>query len=382
MLKQSIEEYLLWMIETGYCQNTWRRTEKILEYFLLFIQKQKIPIPSVFTHSTLSAFEREHKDKPYASRRVKGLWHYLFRQGKITEPVKKKKPLPEIYEEYLLYYGQRVLPDQVQGARKVLSGLNEYLVKHAIGLCRLKVGHLDNFLALHTAPYTTRVRRNQRYFLQGFLRYLHYERKILKKDLAPLLVGPPIYAQAKPPKFLRPHELQRVFDNSKPSNPWGLRAYAMLWLAYTLGARSKEISLLKLDDISFSTREVRLCDRKNTHPLTLPLPECAIKAIAAYLVGARPKSKHRALFLSLQPPYGPLCSAQVARNISKLIRQAHLPGSAYWLRHTYAQNLLERGASIFEIKEMLGHESIQSAQNYLRVNIKLMREVLFNDEPF
>ena len=44
----------------------------------------------------------------------------------------------ETYEEYLLYYGQRVLPDQVQGARKVLSGLNEYLGKHAIGLCTLK----------------------------------------------------------------------------------------------------------------------------------------------------------------------------------------------------------------------------------------------------
>ena len=63
MLKQAIEEYLLWMIETGYCQNTWRRTEKILEYFLLFVQKQKIPIPSIFTHSTLSAFESEHKDQ-------------------------------------------------------------------------------------------------------------------------------------------------------------------------------------------------------------------------------------------------------------------------------------------------------------------------------
>ena len=357
--------------------------EKDRENFRIFSfvrTKAKLPIPSVFTHSTLSAFESEHKDKPYAGRRVRGLWHYLYRQGKITEPVKKKKPMPEIYEEYLLYYGRRVLPDRVQHARKILSGLNDYLVEYTIALPDLRIDDLDNFFALHTAAYTARVRQNKRYFLRGFLRYLYYERKILKKDLARLLVGPPIYAQAKPPKFLRPHELQRLFDKSKPTTPWGLRAYAMLWLAYTLGARSKEISLLKLDDISFGTREVRLCDRKNTTPLTLPLPEGAIKAIAAYVVGARPKSKHRVLFLSLQPPYGPLCSAQVARNISKLIRQAHLPGAAYWLRHTYAQNLLERGASIFEIKEMLGHENIQAAKNYLRVNIKLMREVLFDDE--
>jgi integrase/recombinase XerD len=112
------------------------------------------------------------------------------------------------------------------------------------------------------------------------------------------------------------------------------------------------------------------------------LPEDAIKAIAAYVVGARPKSAHRTLFLSFQPPHRPLSSSVVAGNITKLIRQAHLPGSAYWLRHTCAQNFLERGASIFAIKEMLGHENIQSAYNYLRVNIKLMREVLFNDETF
>jgi integrase/recombinase XerD len=380
MLKQAIEEYLLWMIEAGYCRKAWNRTERILGYFLESVQSHRIPMSAVFTPSTLSAFEKEHKDKPYAGRRVRGLWQYLFRQGKINEPLKKKKQLPETYEEYLLYYGRRVLPDQVQGARKVLSGLNDYLAEHTIALCTLKIGDLDNFLARHTTTFTAKVRRNKRYYLQGFLRYLHYERKILKKDLAPLLVGPPVFAQAKPPKFLRPHEVKRLFDNAKPTNAWGLRAYAMLYLAYTLGARSKEISLLTLDDISFSKKEVRLCDRKNTHPLTLPLPEDAIKAIAAYIVGARPKSSHRTLFLSLQPPYGPLCSAQVARNITKLFRQAHVPGSAYWLRHTYAQNLLERGASIYEIKEMLGHESIQSAQNYLRVNTKLMREVLFDDE--
>ena len=380
MLKHAIEEYLLWMIEAGYCRKTRDRTERILGYFLEFVQSHQIPMPAVFTPTSLSAFEKEHKDKLYAGERVRGFWQYLFRQGKINEPLKKKKQLPDIYEEYLLYYGQRVLSDQVQAARKILSGLNDYLIEHSLALSAIKIYDLDTFLALYTAPYSAKVRRNKRYYLQGFLRYLYYDRKIIKKDLASLLTGPPIFAQAKPPKFLRPHEVQKLFDNSKPTTPWGLRAYAMLYPAYTLGLRSKEISLLKLDDISFSKKEIRLCDRKNTHPLTLPLPDCVIKAIAAYIIGARPKSAHRILFLSLQPPYGPLCSAQVARNISKLIRQAYLPGSAYWLRHTYAQNLLERGASIYEIKEMLGHESIQSAQNYLRVNTKLMREVLFDDE--
>ena len=62
------------------------------------------------------------------------------------------------------------------------------------------------------------------------------------------------------------------------------------------------------------------------------------------------------------------------------MRQAKLPSTPYWLRHTYAQNLLESGTPIFEIKEMMGHDKIESTKNYLRIHIKMMREVLFHEQ--
>ena len=61
------------------------------------------------------------------------------------------------------------------------------------------------------------------------------------------------------------------------------------------------------------------------------------------------------------------------------MRTAGLKSTAYWLRHTYAQNLLESGVSIFEIKEMMGHDRIQSTKRYLSIHIKMMREVLFDE---
>jgi len=63
------------------------------------------------------------------------------------------------------------------------------------------------------------------------------------------------------------------------------------------------------------------------------------------------------------------------------MKDAGLSSSAYWLRHTYAQNLLKIGRSIYEIKEMLGHQNIQSSQRYLYIDTTLMRKVLF-DETF
>jgi len=61
------------------------------------------------------------------------------------------------------------------------------------------------------------------------------------------------------------------------------------------------------------------------------------------------------------------------------MRKIGIPKGAYGLRHPYAQNLLEAGVSIYEIKEMMGHDSIESTKKYLHVHIKLMREVLFDE---
>jgi len=61
------------------------------------------------------------------------------------------------------------------------------------------------------------------------------------------------------------------------------------------------------------------------------------------------------------------------------MRKINPAASVYWLRHTYAQNLLQAGVSLFEIKELLGHDSIEATRNYLLIHIKLMREVLFDE---
>ena len=61
------------------------------------------------------------------------------------------------------------------------------------------------------------------------------------------------------------------------------------------------------------------------------------------------------------------------------MKTAGLSSSSYWLRHTYAQNLLHIGQSIYEIKEMMGHERIQSTHRYILVQTELMRKVLFDE---
>jgi len=69
----------------------------------------------------------------------------------------------------------------------------------------------------------------------------------------------------------------------------------------------------------------------------------------------------------------------VSQRISNAMKRAGLSGSAYSLRHTYAQNLLHLGHSVYQIKEMMGHDTIHSTQKYLHIHVDLMRKVLFHE---
>ena len=179
---------------------------------------------------------------------------------------------------------------------------------------------------------------------------------------------------------MRPHEVQQLFERLPASSAKELRTYAMVHLAYSLGLRPAEISSLELDDISFGHARLTLKQRKNDHPLELPIPEQTLKAIVAYMVGGRPNSKGRHLFLSLSAPHGPITPGMVGLYIQQAMQTAGLKATPYWLRHTYAQHLLQAGASIYQIKEMLGHRHIESSRRYLHIHTDLMREVIL-DEP-
>jgi site-specific recombinase XerD len=376
-LKRDIDEYLQSMLSNGYSFRTCDTYRNELNHFFLFIIRKQIGWNDIFTLNTLKDFQKSKQD---SGSGVRGLWQYLFEQKRIQQPIDPPhRKLPDPYEDYLLYYYQtrKVSSIKLARIRRVLCAFHDYLEGHNIKLASIRIEQIDAFLAQFFAPFSPVTRQTYRSYLRGFLKYLYNPRRIIRKDLAPLVVGARQFDQSKPPKFLRPHEMQRLFDSFELSSFKNLRNYALVHLSYGLGLRPDEISRITLDDISFAQSELTIKTRKNDRPVKLPLPENTIKAVAAYIIGARPKSSHRRLFLNLVAPHRPVSATSVGQHITACIRKAGLPGTAYWLRHTYAQNLLEAGASIYEIKEMMGHTTINSSEKYLHVHITLMRRVIF-----
>ena len=382
ILEQAIGDYLQWMESVGYARKTHQSYQAQLNQFLCFIKNRTISWEQLFTSNSLECFKKIRGQSSVPA--INGLSRYLFSQGKIAKPLAQRAQpidLPQIYEDYLSYQQthRQASGRQISRIKRVLAAFDDYLQTHKIDLCSLKLEQVDDFLTAFFAPFSAATCNAYRCMIRQFLKYLYRERQIIKRDLSPLIVGAHLFSQAKPPNFLRPQQVQKLFAGLKLTSPVNIRTYAMVHLAYMLGLRPQEICALTLDNISFRRQELNVKDRKTKKPIKLPLPEEVIKAIAAYLIGVRPQSKHRTLFLALKAPYGPLTPGVVGYYVSNCMRQATPCSSAYWLRHTYAQNLLEAGVSIYEIKEMLGHDSIESTKKYLHIHIKLMRKVLFDE---
>ena len=381
-LEHAIEDYLEWMAVNGYAQSTQQDYKRMLNQFLSFVRSGRYLWDNIFTHHTLKRFKKNRGlTRAYA---VTGLSRYLYGQRKIANPIRVRKalsPLSVIYEDYLLYQQKyyQTFGRTIMNSKRVIGAFDNHLRRLHIKLRALKIEHIDAFQAEFFEGFSGATCRVYRGYLRRFLNYLYHERRILTKDLAPLVVGRREYANAKPPKFLRPAEVQQLFAGLSTCSASDIRTYAMVHLAYTLGLRPKEISRIRLNDVSFSQQLLSLPVRKGNNPIELPIPEHTIKAVAAYIIGSRPQTEKRTLFLTLPPPHRPMNPNTVGHHIGKAMRKTGLNTSAYWLRHTYAQNLLEAGASIFEIKEMLGHDKIESTKLYLHVHIKLMRKILFDE---
>jgi integrase/recombinase XerD len=382
LLMEAILDYTGWLMETQGRSPAPLRHIRILTDFSVYVIHQGLNWEEMFTFKTIDAFEAERGYKGVCGV-LTALSDYLLSRGKIAQPFplsRPKPPLPGVYEEYRLYHAQSLgsSPSLIRQIARVLRPFHGYLDRNGIALSALKIEHCDDFLA--TFNVSDQSRKCYRHCLRGFLKYLYHESGILKRDLAPLLVGPPQFAQRRLPRFLRPQQVKKLFASLKLSTPTQIRTYAMVHLASSLGLRPAEISKITLDDLSFQQAEITLRERKGGELLTLPLPESTLKAVALYVSKARPKSLSRRLFLLHDFPYRPVGSNNVVTSIKEAMKQAGLPSSAYWLRHTYAQNLLFTGQSIYEVKEMMGHQNIQSTHRYLHIDTKLMRKVLFHED--
>lgn len=218
--------------------------------------------------------------------------------------------------------------------------------------------------------------------LKSFFRYLVKEGRIAGDPLA--LVSTP--KQEKPlPAFLSVDEVFHLLGGIKGISVSEVRDRAVLEVFYSTGIRVSELVGLNWSDIDFQLGIVRVLG-KGSKERIVPIGEVALRALRDY--GAEQEKKwswaakgERAVFLNRRG--GRITTRSVGRIVEKYIRATGIPVrlGPHGLRHTFATHLLNSGADLRVIQELLGHASLSTTQRYTHVNLDQLTSVYDKAHP-
>ena len=186
------------------------------------------------------------------------------------------------------------------------------------------------------------------------------------------------------PRTLSPGEVERILDAAMGTTPRAMRDRALVELLYGGGLRVSEAVGLDKNSIDLENRFVR-CIGKGNKERVVPIGREAVNALRRYLAHGRAHlDRHHRMELFLNARGGPLTRAGVFLILRKLAEKAGLEAGRvhpHLLRHSFATHLLEGGADLRAVQEMLGHADLATTELYTHVSDRRRRELYFQAHP-
>ncbi len=221
--------------------------------------------------------------------------------------------------------------------------------------------------------------------LRAFFKYM-VRKKLIPVDPTLGLNSPKL--DKRLPKFLRPEQVEALMVRPDTTDPIGARDAAILEVMYATGCRVSEIAGMDLGNMDLGAGEIKVLGKGSKERITL-IGRAAQEALSGYLHNARPKllAKRKdgkdepAVFLNKDG--GRLTARSMHRMLDKHFGAVsdELKISPHVLRHTFATHMLENGADLRSIQELLGHSSISTTQIYAHVTQERLKKVYEQAHP-
>jgi len=214
--------------------------------------------------------------------------------------------------------------------------------------------------------------------LRCYFRFLQFEGKCFR-NLADAVPTIPNWKLATLPKTMTKEQLARFLASFNRKTPSGQRDYAIALCFLELGIRAFEVKDILLDDIDWDNSTLTIRASKTSQLRILPLPVRLGKALVCYLKNGRPETNSRNVFIRHSVPEGQPVTIYVVRGA---MRRAHKRAGlsdqftgTHVFRHTMATTMHQKGATLKEVADILGHKSIDTTTIYTKLNLTMLAKV-------
>ncbi|ARI77491.1 tyrosine recombinase XerC [Halobacillus mangrovi] len=291
--------------------------------------------------------------------------------------------LQQSFIEYLKIE-KNASPLTVENYKKDIEVFGEFLNAEGLSITECEYSTIRIFLSrLYEAQLSRRTVSRKVSSLRSFFRFLDREEFIHSNPF--VNVSLPKESRMIP-EFFYEEEIKQLFTVSDLSDPLGQRNQAIIELLYGTGIRVSECTKIELGDIDFSLATL-LVHGKGRKERYVPFGQFASRALSSYIERGRKqlaaKSSQQPANLFLNARGGPLTARGVRLILDKMVKEAALTVDIHphKIRHSFATHLLNAGADLRSVQELLGHEHLSSTQVYTHVTKDRLRNVYMNSHP-
>ncbi|GGI95620.1 tyrosine recombinase XerD [Alicyclobacillus cellulosilyticus] len=273
-------------------------------------------------------------------------------------------------------------PNTLASYRRDLEAFAHYLAEHGpVSLTEVRRPHIVQYLSyLRSRGRASATVSRSLASIRSFFHYLVREEAL---PVDPTLHIDTPKLEKRLPRVLTEAEVERLLAAPDPTSPAGSRDKAMLELLYATGIRVSELVSLRLADLNLTSGFLR-CLGKGGKERIIPVGEIAQRATVHYLQFGRPQLVRGAMDHLFVNHHGhPLTRQGFWKILKKYARAAGIftDITPHTLRHSFATHLLERGADLRAVQEMLGHADISTTQVYTHLTRARMKEVYAASHP-
>ncbi len=240
---------------------------------------------------------------------------------------------------------------------------------------KINIDDIRSFLKqLYTLKYSTRSISRKISSLKSYFNYLESE-EIIKNNQASLISNPKI--EKSLPNYLNYKDLEKLLNAPDLTKKQGIKDALILEMLYSSGLRVSELVNIKLKDINFNEKKILILGKGNKERYVYYGNPCE-KLLNMYLEKFKPKE-----YLFINNKNNKINERTIRKIVSDMAKKAEVPVhvTPHTLRHTYATHMLNEGADLKSVGDLLGHENLSTTQIYTHVSNERLRNVFLKAHP-